>query len=283
VRNPSLLAGLLFDAAGQRMTPTHAIKHGKRYRYYVSRPLIINGRDDAATGQRIPAAEIEQIVVNRIRRLLLEPASLSEILRAQAGQRLLQQSLIARAAAHAADWASMPVLRQRVILLALVRRVEVGPDQVTIHLRPDRLAAFLKDRLDVADPVLPDDEPSVLLSHPVRLRRAGKEVRIVIDGSDPFAPSPRPDPSLIKAIVKAHRFNERLVHGGVTRFADLAKDESLHRSYYSQILRLAYLAPDITTAILEGHQPAGLTATMLVEHPRLPLSWQQQRTALGFA
>ena len=52
---------------------------------------------------------------------------------------------------------------------------------------------------------------------------------------------------------------------------------------YSQILRLAYLAPDITTAILEGRQPLGLTATMLIEHPALPLSWQAQRAALGFA
>ena len=105
----------------------------------------------------------------------------------------------------------------------------------------------------------------------------------MIDGSDPFAPSPKPDPSLIRAIVKAHRFNDRLVHGGVARFADLAKGEKLHRSYYSQILRLAYLAPDITTAILEGRQPPGLTATMLIEHPCLPSNWQQQRTALGFA
>jgi site-specific DNA recombinase len=156
VKNPKLLAGLLFDGAGQRMTPTHAVKRGRRCRYYVSRPLIINTRADAASGLRIAAAEIEQIVVNRIRRLLLEPASLFEILRAHAGERLLQQSLIARAAAHAADWASMPVLRQRVILLALVRRVEVCPDQVTIHLRPRRLAALLEDRLSAADPVLPE-------------------------------------------------------------------------------------------------------------------------------
>jgi site-specific DNA recombinase len=247
------------------------------------RPLIINTRADAATGQCIPAAEIEQIVVNRIRRLLLEPASLFEILRAQAGERVLQQSVIARAAAHAADWARMPALRQRVILLALVRRVEVGPDQVTIHLRPHRLAAFLEDRLNAADPVVPDDEPSAPLSHLVRLRRAGKEVRMVIDGSDPFGPSLKLDPSLIKAIVKAHRFNDRLLHGGIGRFADLAKGEKLHRSYYSQILRLAYLAPDITTAFLEGRQPPGLTVTMLIEHPCIPLSWQQQRAALGFA
>jgi hypothetical protein len=69
----------------------------------------------------------------------------------------------------------------------------------------------------------------------------------------------------------------------VNKFADLAKSEKLHRSYYSQVLRLAYLAPDITAAILEGSQPSGLRATMLIEHPALPLSWQEQRTALGFA
>jgi site-specific DNA recombinase len=43
------------------------------------------------------------------------------------------------------------------------------------------------------------------------------------------------------------------------------------------------VAPDITTAILEGRQPAGLTATMLIEHSHLPLSWPEPRAALGFA
>jgi site-specific DNA recombinase len=96
-------------------------------------------------------------------------------------------------------------------------------------------------------------------------------------------PAPKPEPSLIKALVNAHRFNEKLLHGGASKFAELAKSEKLHRSYYSQVLRLAYLAPDITAAILDGRQPPGLTATMLIEHPHLPLSWQVQRAALGFA
>jgi hypothetical protein len=116
---------------------------------------------------------------------------------------------------------------------------------VIIHLRPHRLAAFLEDRLTAAHPDPADDEPTLLLAHPVRLRRDGKEVRMVIDHIDPFAPPLKPDPSLIKAIVKAHRFNERLLHSGASKFADLAKSENLHRSYYSQVLRLAYLAPDI--------------------------------------
>jgi DNA invertase Pin-like site-specific DNA recombinase len=61
-REPSLLTGLLFDSAGNRMTPTHAGKQGTRYRYYVSRPLINKDQTDGSAGMHLPAAEIEQLV-----------------------------------------------------------------------------------------------------------------------------------------------------------------------------------------------------------------------------
>ena len=89
MKNPSLLAGLLFDSEGQRMTPTHGVKSSKRYRYYVSRPLITVARADASAGLCLPAAEIEQIVINRIRRLLAQPASLFEMLEAKASATML--------------------------------------------------------------------------------------------------------------------------------------------------------------------------------------------------
>lgn len=53
-------------------------------------------------------------------------------------------------------------------------------------------------------------------------------------------------------------------------------------SYFSRIVRLAYLAPDITTAILDGRQPATLSATRLAEAWALPITWAAQRRALGF-
>ena len=55
-RLPSLLAGMLFDGDGNRMTPTYATKKGRRYRYYVSRPLITNDQTDRSAGLRIPRA-----------------------------------------------------------------------------------------------------------------------------------------------------------------------------------------------------------------------------------
>jgi site-specific DNA recombinase len=165
----------------------------------------------------------------------------------------------------------------------VVQRVDMHPDQVVIHLRPRRLAALLDDRLTATNPDLVEDEPTLPLSHPVHLRRAGKEVRMVIDHTDPFATAPKPDRALIRLVVRAHRFHDLLVMHKGAKFGDLAKREKLHRSYFSQLLRLAYLAPDITTAILDGHQPAGFTGTQLIERADLPMSWREQRRTLGFA
>ena len=196
---------------------------------------------------------------------------------------MLQQNLIARAAELASQFAQMSPLRMRVLLLALVQRVDMRPDEVIIHLRPRRLAACLDDRFTPinAEPV--DHEPTLPLSHPVHLRRAGKEVRMVIDHTDPFVPSAKPDRALIRLIVRAHRFHDMLIKRKGGKFGDLAKSEKLNRSYFSELLRLTYLAPDITTAILNGHQPAGLTTTTLIERADLPMSWPEQRRTLGFA
>src|SRR5467141_3331605 len=73
---PSLFAGTLFDGDGNRMTPSHAVKKGTRYRYYVSRPLITKDQADRSAGRRIPAAEIEQLVASQVRRWLLDPGSI---------------------------------------------------------------------------------------------------------------------------------------------------------------------------------------------------------------
>jgi hypothetical protein len=65
--------------------------------------------------------------------------------------------------------------------------------------------------------------------------------------------------------------------------AALAQREGVSRSYFTRLVRLSYLAPDITQAILDGRQPRDLTAEKLLEHSRLPLAWHDQRATLGFA
>src|SRR5712671_2560084 len=75
---PSLLAGLLVDARGERLIPSHAIKNGRRYRYYVSAALITESGTDRAQGTRIVAREIEEAVVRILIEGLTSPAKLVE-------------------------------------------------------------------------------------------------------------------------------------------------------------------------------------------------------------
>ena len=59
--------------------------------------------------------------------------------------------------------------------------------------------------------------------------------------------------------------------------------KGVSRSYFTRIVRLSYLAPDITQAIVDGRQPPDLTADKLLAHSRLALAWHEQRMLLGFA
>ena len=106
MQQPSLLAGMLFDGDGNRMTPTHATKKGTRYRYYVSRPLITNDQTDGSSGLRIPAGEIEQAVTRRMRQWLVDPGSVYQAIRL--ADPSAQRRLIARAMKSARAGPSCP-------------------------------------------------------------------------------------------------------------------------------------------------------------------------------
>ena len=105
---------------------------------------------------------------------------------------------------------------------------------------------------------------------------------MLIEGPDPFATA-KPDARLIKLLIRARRFNATLVDSDSVPFTALAKREGVSPSYFTRLIRLSYLAPDITQAILDGRQPRDLTADKLLAHSRLPLTWHEQRTVLGFA
>jgi site-specific DNA recombinase len=271
---------MLFDRDANRMTPSHAVKKDTRYRYYVSRSLITKDRTEASAGLRIPAAEIEQLVTSRVRQWLLDPGSIYKATSARFPDPSTQRRLAARAEEIGKRWPEFPVTRSRAVLAALIERIEVSVDQIEIRLRPRQLNALLDVAAAPIQGVI-DDETEIV-SVPIRLRRAGREIRMVTDGNDPVATS-KPDARLIKLLLKARRFNATLVGSDDAPFAALAEREGVSPSYFTRLVRLSYLAPDITHAILDGRQPRDLTAEKLLEHSRLPLAWHDQRTALGFA
>jgi hypothetical protein len=99
---PSLLAGLLVDARGERLTPSHAVKKGRRYRYYVSAALITDARTDRAQGWRLAAREIEEAVIRILVDALISPASFVERFGAAGMPSDQVQKLLSRAARMAA-------------------------------------------------------------------------------------------------------------------------------------------------------------------------------------
>src|SRR5262249_51122936 len=183
IRQPSLLTGMLCDCRGNPMTPTHAIKKGRRYRYYVSRPQITKGRSDGSAGLRLPAEEIEQLVTGRVRQWLLDPGSIYPV--TQLADSSAPRRLIARAAEIGKSWPQLPATRQRALLAGLVERIDIGANQIDIHVRATRLGALFDG--PAARLVDEANDETQILSVPVRLRRSGREIRMLINRAGPFS------------------------------------------------------------------------------------------------
>jgi len=122
---PSLLAGLAFDESGERLTPTHAVKKGTRYRYYVSKSLITGAAKDHSQGRRIPAGNLEALVIGRLRDFLAdEGAVLSAITDAEQNG-AQQKRLIARGRQISEELPTLAPDVVRSILMTLVNRVDI--------------------------------------------------------------------------------------------------------------------------------------------------------------
>lgn len=276
-RNPSLLASLLYGGRGERLTPSHAVKKSRRYRYYVSQPQ--GGRPSM---RRIPAGDIEGIVTRRLEAFLSNTSELLGVLETHASEALDQRGLADAAASLARDWPGLERSRRRGLLLAFVPRIEVHPERVDIHVVPARLAKVLRSG-SVALPSAskaPGEETYPVLSVPARLRRTGMEMKMIVEGA---GGKPRPDTGLVRLIAKAHAVKEGLASCGGMELRELARRHGVGASYITRLFRLTLLAPDIIRAILEGRQPPGLSGVRLMQDTRFPLDWREQRRVLGIA
>ena len=280
--SPSLLAGLLYDGEGHRMTPSHAVKQGMRYRYYVSHALISKTRHAAPQGLRIAAAEVERIVLSGIGELISDPGRLAEALGPYIETAGEQEQLLRRAREVAAVWPELSVPQLRSTITMLCQRITVHRERADIEISASGLYAFLKGETVPTEAAGAEPGHPLLLSFPMRLCRIGQGKRLAIDAALKPGTAGRPDPKLIKLIVRAHHLREKLRLTPGTPISDLAMREKLSPSYVALLLRLTFLAPDITRALLEGRQPAGFTAQKLVTYSGLPLAWAEQRQALGF-
>jgi site-specific DNA recombinase len=279
---PSLLIGILFDAHGGRMSPTHANKKGTRYRYYISRSLLEGSTKAKSDGQRIPAAALESLVVRHIRGWLAEPTAILQVVQHAASDAVTQKRLIERAGHFAAGDHDLGIEDLRTFLRSSILRVQVHADRIDITLDQDRVCRWLEqpEQIERIEKTQSEaDRQVTTLSIPARLKRTGKEVRIVVnDGSEPGTP----DTGLVRLLVRANAIRDRLLADRSLTFEDIAKSEGVVPSYATRLFRLTILAPDIVSAILSGKHPPELTARRLMDDTRLPLDWNEQRRRLGF-
>lgn len=271
---------MLFDGIGHRMTPSHAVKSGKRYRYYISSNLITGanqGRDSkSGKGLRLAAQEIEGHVISAIATFLADAQKvIAELCPDNVGP------TVANAALRQVR-SILEVLNAEggtecyEVIRTLIARVQVDDDAICIELN----RTSLREKLEIPfDGISEETDRPLELRVLAELRRIGKEKRLIVPA---HASKSNLDTALIKVVVRAHHWFEMLKNRQIESISDLAKAEHVERTYPSRIIPLAFLAPDITEAILKGTQPIDLTLNRLLAAMPLPLAWEAQRSVLGF-
>jgi hypothetical protein len=265
------------------MSPSHAVKNRKRYRYYVSQALLQQRAHRTGQEARIPAHEIEALVVSQLQALLLDPGALLDLLSDETPDLAELRALLATAADLAQRWSALTPAALRGFVRAITIRVVVHTDHVDIVLSPDRLRTVLRTNPASADPPDLNNQAcraEVTLTVDARLKRCGGETKLIVPARAAGTTPPRPNPTLVKALARAHSWAASLLSGQASSIRAIAQAERLTERYVARIIPLAFLAPDITEAILAGTQPQDLTLAQLCKP--LPLAWREQSRTLGF-
>jgi DNA invertase Pin-like site-specific DNA recombinase len=278
-KDPSLLAGKVLDQEGQPLVATHACKGKVRYRYYVSRhlqhgALSNHAASDSKNGARIPARELEQLVIRAIVTELKDPIALSRRLDASTDSPRQIAALVKNAEAMVATLDGKRGLPVQVLLGRIVQRVTVQEDVVQLVLD----AAALCEALGLEPGTSAAD--LLCITVPARVRRTGLAVRFVLETGQQAADGPV-DHKLAAAFVKGRAWwNQLRADPGIT-VTDLAKAEGLAPNYVDRILRLAFLSPTIVNAVLDGTAPTDLTLERLKDVKCIAPSWAEQHRLLA--
>jgi len=266
VAKRSLLTGLLYDSAGNRFVPTHSAKGGKRYRYYTSQAVISGSKSETRDPIRLPAEEIEKLVVAKLQSLFKSPLQMQKILCAPNAT----PAEIKRAMERAKHWVPNSSEGIEKLIPGIVRRTIVHDGSVDLTLNAEVIRTSVLGQIgsDSGDQRIDDFS----ISTQADLKRCGSEVRLLLP-PDSDQPS-RNVPSLIKAVARAHDWVDRIMKGDAPNQRAIAAELGVQKRYIGHVIRLAFLAPDITEAILDGRQPPELTLQKLL--PRLPTSWATQ-------
>lgn len=243
-RSGAMLAGFIFDDAGNRMTPVHVKKGNIRYRYYQSWVLAQGQKARAGSVCRVPAGQVEQVMTEVVlKHLELFPGSIAN----DVAFGLVQNA---------------------------VEKVIVHPDRLVVSLRAAEVAPSDTDQLETRSRT---EFLTIAWSKPSAIRK--REVL----GNDKPASSARPIRSeartrLLKAVALGRCWMDQLISGDAEDIAELSAKHQISEKTVRSTLSLALLAPDIVQAAIDGRLPRGLGVSQMTD---LPADWVLQRQQLG--
>ncbi len=256
----ALLAGKIFDDRGNRMSPSHATKAGRRWRYYVSQAPLQGRKRDAGSLARASAAEIEKLVMEAISSCLLTSGRsiVTSTGRAQTSAEAKTPGETVGERPDANDHARD--------LREAIERVTIGRTTITIVLSDDVAAEGRDQTL------------TVRWTPPSPTRR-----REIIQGEGDQNPSIRPmrvkaRVGLVEALRNAHRWLDELLDEPQQNIEAIAAREGNTERSIRMTLSLGFLAPAIVKAAIEGRLPRGFGVTRLIDPP---MAWSDQWAALG--
>ncbi|NOD86812.1 MULTISPECIES: recombinase family protein [unclassified Ruegeria] len=254
------LTGLLYDETGDRLTPTHTTRKGRRLRYYISNRLISGGKD--ISGWRLPGPALEHAVMDVIVRHLQDAAAAHQVLaQPVAGSAEPVQTSVA-------DLVTRLLGQGCQIGAALLAKGKLARGQIDLEFNHKTLASALGIAADHLHPDLTHVTASF------DLRRRGVEAKVIAGDM-----APQPDPHLRSMLIRAHGWARDLKAG--VQLMEIARRESVPDAFIRTRAQLAFLSPKIQTAILDGTQPPELTLKRLVSVTH-PLEWSEQERLFGF-
>lgn len=254
------------------MTPSHATKPGKRYRYYVTR----SDQLDDAPAWRVSAHDLERLVCDRLSEQLTDQQFLCD-LAAGASAEVIQQ-MLAKADLAAATLRSGSVQTRHGLVNQMITRIDLCEDVIDLTVNKMSLAIALE--LESAADM---ENKAIVLTLPATKVRHGHQLRLIIPAPQSIAiVQATRDDKLVALMAEAHQARRLILANPDRSIAAIAADHGRCRTRLGKLVALACFSPEIVTAIVEGRQPRTLTARALQDID-LPLAWADQRALLGFA
>jgi hypothetical protein len=240
-KSDALLIGRIYDDRGNRMTPSHARKGGIKYRYYLSSPLLHAQPGRVGSVRRVPAAEVEALVGCAVREHLGYPTESED----------------------------RDLIRNHVV------RVEVQADQLAVELKAEKAPS---------DPPNAVDNDRLLLRVPWKKTPMKRRRDIIVPASvSPHDRRPiraETRATLLASIARGRRWLDEIVAGTVTSVEQIAARDKCSIRQVNMTISLAFLAPDLVKAAVEGRLPRGIGVTRLRD---APAEWSRQYAMLGLS